>query len=130
MNKKVYFIGCDDSVKIGISDNPEERLKQMQTGNPSELKILKTYHSDDAEATEKALHRIFDDARIQGEWFSIYPPSLDMLFRVASISGIDNAVEWHQGERQETIDLFANLSFEIDILNAKIERLEDGCNNG
>ena len=45
MSGKVYFIfqeGDDAKCKIGKSKKPNDRLRQLQTGNPNKLYIYKT----------------------------------------------------------------------------------------
>lgn len=71
----IYFIQGQMSglIKIGISQDPEARLRQMQSGSPEELSLLKQvkgYHED-----EKMLHKRLDDYRVHGEWFE---PSRDV----------------------------------------------------
>jgi hypothetical protein len=68
----VYYIMEVDTgnVKIGVSKNPESRLKQLQTGNSSRLELIKTEQYQDAHAEEKRLHFANSDKHIQGEWFS------------------------------------------------------------
>jgi len=69
----IYFIGqdWDHPVKIGIAKNPKSRLGQLQTGNPSRLKILDTYEPkgvDDCDV-EKRMHKAIKEYRLTGEWF-------------------------------------------------------------
>lgn len=70
----VYFIqaGENGPVKIGVANNVESRLDQLQTGNHLRLTILKkikclsksnSYH------IESQLHYKFRKHRIRGEWF-------------------------------------------------------------
>jgi hypothetical protein len=65
----VYFIQgqCGGAIKIGFSVDPAKRLKELQTGYPDTLKILFMIPGD--ESTERALHRLFEGARLKGEWF-------------------------------------------------------------
>jgi hypothetical protein len=70
----VYFIHCPDAdaVKIGLAWNPRERLRQIQSGNPLQLKlifVIETESSKDAVAFEAMCHRAFEPWRIRGEWF-------------------------------------------------------------
>jgi len=66
--KKTYFIKSGDLVKIGISENPEKRLKQIQTSNPdSEIYGIIN------ENIEKMLHNIFNQYRYKKEWFFFNP---------------------------------------------------------
>jgi hypothetical protein len=67
----VYIISDGSRVKIGWSRNPEKRLKQLQTGNPSKLKLLKVY--DVLRVKERYLHKslMLYKTRHNGEWFDI-----------------------------------------------------------
>jgi len=55
--------------KIGLSQFPEKRLKQLQTANSQKLELIAVYNCDDkyARVVEGALHRSFDNT--SGEWF-------------------------------------------------------------
>jgi len=70
----VYFITdapFTGRAKIGRSFDCEKRLKQLQTGNPTPLKIYDKIYTHDCVKLEKELHTQFKDRRIQGEWFTI-----------------------------------------------------------
>ncbi|MFD3937832.1 GIY-YIG nuclease family protein [Streptomyces sp. NPDC058611] len=65
----VYVIGSSGSthVKIGTSVSPEKRLKELQTGNPGRLEVL--WCTPGGRDLESALHKVFDEYRMEGEWF-------------------------------------------------------------
>lgn len=68
----IYFIEAVGSgaVKIGYTDaEPAERLRQLQTGCPLELRLLAS--SPGTENDEADLHQQFQHLRIRGEWFKI-----------------------------------------------------------
>ena len=69
----IYAIGSEDSqnVKIGISKDPEKRLKHLQTGNSATLQLLAAHRSADPDFSERAAHAIARPFREHGEWFSI-----------------------------------------------------------
>lgn len=73
----VYFIKtCDNAqlVKVGKAANPERRLRELQTGNASELVLIgKVNCGGDKKAAlrEKEIHDIFADLRVRGEWFRL-----------------------------------------------------------
>lgn len=73
MSKYVYLISDINNYtyKIGISNNPEKRIKALQTGNERVLKIvhkiLCTYYND----VETALHNKFQFLKVNGEWFEL-----------------------------------------------------------
>lgn len=73
MGKKLYLIGAPDidAIKIGISDNPDERLHTLQVGNPYSLRVLHTIEVADAALAENAIHRVLETHRLRGEWFAI-----------------------------------------------------------
>ena len=79
----VYFITTDGKgntpIKIGVSANPESRLKELQTGNPFKLMIIKTVPcltKNAAYALESSLHELTraTNKKMNGEWFKIYQP--------------------------------------------------------
>ena len=57
-------------VKIGISKNPHQRLKQLQTANPNRLEIAAIREAPNRFADEKRLQRAANDYHILGEWFA------------------------------------------------------------
>ena len=60
--------------KFGFSNNPEKRLKALQTGNAKKLNIIETIHIDgDVVKLEKKLHREYAHRRVHGEWFNATP---------------------------------------------------------
>lgn len=65
----VYFIldEISDSIKIGYSTNPENRLNALQTGCPHKLKLLFKYKCD--KSMEKEFHNGFSTYKKSGEWF-------------------------------------------------------------
>jgi predicted GIY-YIG superfamily endonuclease len=69
----VYFIQQGyGSIKIGVSDDPEIRLKQMQTGTSRILRIIAKFpfaNRTEAFNMEKQLHVEYAYLRTTGEWF-------------------------------------------------------------
>ena len=61
-----------DYVNIGVSENPESRKENMQTGNPLEIRIIALMpFSSRAQAYNKELrlHSKLAKFRFRGEWF-------------------------------------------------------------
>lgn len=58
----LYLIHCRnglrDFYKVGVANDVESRLAQLQTGNPLEMKILGAYGFDNAEIPERAIHDV------------------------------------------------------------------------
>lgn len=68
----VYLIGYGNRLKIGKSNNPEVRLRSLQTAIPETLNLLGVIAcSSEAEAftLEKKLHSEYSECHILGEWF-------------------------------------------------------------
>ena len=65
----VYFIECgtSDRIKIGWALDPPKRLKQLQTGASTKLKLLAAFPGTVKD--EKMLHWIYADRHWHGEWF-------------------------------------------------------------
>ena len=63
----IYFIRCVDSVKIGYSKNPHQRLRALQTANPNPLELLHSFPS--FQHTESLIHQELNEHHIKLEWF-------------------------------------------------------------
>ena len=57
------------NIKLGISRNPEQRLKQLQTGNDCALELVAYRKAENRFQDETALHYAHSAAHIRGEWF-------------------------------------------------------------
>lgn len=74
MSYFIYVIGPKDPpVKIGISNNCEQRLGNLQTGHSERLFI---YHQEPvdvalAKTFESIIHKNLNPKRLVGEWFNI-----------------------------------------------------------
>lgn len=67
----VYFIGDQmggDTIKIGWSRDPVTRMQQLQTGNPMPLKFWGIVAA--SRMIEPALHLLFANSSVNGEWFT------------------------------------------------------------
>ena len=71
--KYIYLIQSqeDGYYKIGVSKHPKKRVKQLQTGNSSELKLIGSYQSEHAHKVERALQRRYSFLKKEGEWFDL-----------------------------------------------------------
>ena len=79
--RKTYFIQDAETlrIKIGVSDDPQARLKSLQCGSSTRLRLLGSIDGD----LEAELHRRLSNSRLHGEWFE---PSSDVLDAVPSVS--------------------------------------------
>lgn len=68
----IYIITTDRGVvKVGISDNPIERLANLQTGSPFRLRLVYAAVHSDARRIETIVHHKLKDKLAYGEWFSV-----------------------------------------------------------
>lgn len=70
---KIYLIKSlnEGIYKIGVSKNPNKRLKEIQTGNPAPVEIVQLYETEMAYKVEKALHNRYSHFNTHGEWFEL-----------------------------------------------------------
>lgn len=78
--KRLYIIKSGNYYKIGISENPVDRLAQLKCGNPIEMELI--FESEPIEnpyKIESALHKKYSCYRLSGEWYSI--PNISKEFQ-------------------------------------------------
>lgn len=65
----LYFMQSDitGSIKIGRSNDPDRRLKDLQTGNPNKIKLVAIIEGKGY--LEKKLHERLKEHRLRLEWF-------------------------------------------------------------
>lgn len=76
MKSNIYIIGSEElsyTYKIGFSKIPEKRLKSLQTGYPTKLKLYYTKEISESKVKfiEKEIHKVIAHKRTKGEWFNI-----------------------------------------------------------
>lgn len=91
----IYIIGeagtANDTlaIKVGFSNNPEQRLKELQIGNPRTLYLLAAIPG--TQAQERSLHRFLNDfSTSSNEWFAMTPEVRNMVSYAMS-EGCTNA---------------------------------------
>jgi len=92
--------GDTNQYKIGITNNLNRRLQQLQTGCPFELKVVKIwthYNRKIVEKYERILHRYFTRCgckiRDNGEWFILRVPDINYLCKPQSIAQQNELIE-------------------------------------
>ena len=88
----VYIIACGDHVKIGISHDPNSRLKDMLPAMPEPPHLFYTREFPNAETAfriEKQMHAAFRTRRSRGEWFRV--PATEARRRLRSMREYDPA---------------------------------------
>lgn len=66
-NKCLYFIRCEDVVKVGVAKHPQDRMKRLQTGAPAPLVLIASIPK--AGHREAECHKRLAHLRVHGEWF-------------------------------------------------------------
>jgi hypothetical protein len=74
MTSFIYIIGATEPpYKVGISRDPNRRLKSLQTGYPYPLKLHYTKETDicKTKLLETVIHRHLKLYKTTGEWFNV-----------------------------------------------------------
>ena len=75
----VYIAKCQNLYKIGKADNPIERIKQLQTGNPFKITLVCVIPTINSFELEQLLHKKFKQYHHYGEWYKLKQEHLDWL---------------------------------------------------
>jgi hypothetical protein len=64
---------CTGPVKLGLSNDPDRRVRQLQTGHAEELHVFyrQPVEQDKVHLYERMLHRDNRHHRLRGEWFNM-----------------------------------------------------------
>jgi hypothetical protein len=85
--ENLYLIKCNEFYKIGIANDLQSRLAQLQTGNPYALVVEACFEFPNAGIVEKALHQKFAGVRTLGEWFSLGNGQVDEFLTLCRVLG-------------------------------------------
>ena len=69
--------------KFGLGGKPQERLENLQIGNPRRLTLYA--HAPGTLALERYIHRVLRRHRIAGEWFAQTPRTLVVAGLIRSV---------------------------------------------
>ena len=134
MNGYVYFIRCQDRVKIGFSKDPHKRLTKINADAPYPCELIGA--ADAALHAEDEIHRQFSSARVHSEWFSFTDEIARFVARVnvlkplagsgkfdrADIAGMPPLKAWRYRNRMTQQEAAAALSVTAGFLS----RVESG----
>lgn len=79
----VYFVRCQNYLKIGWSDDVEKRVETLQTASPFSLFLVATIPNK-TKLFERTLHKQFAHLHWRGDWFRFDDQLQDFVFRVAN----------------------------------------------
>src|SRR5688572_30552615 len=105
MTSHVYIISrilngqLSQPVKIGVSDTPVLRLRELQTGSPHPLVIVRAFRCPSrpvANEIEKDMHRRLKEDCENGEWFNIDPIQavVCLALLTEAIAGEWSSLDW------------------------------------
>jgi predicted GIY-YIG superfamily endonuclease len=119
----VYFIqsGSNGSVKIGLSNDPERRLRQLQTGNLRELRLRHVVPG--TRGTENDLHVRFAPARIRGEWFGREYLAIILAFAGGLANEMVAAYDGHGGAPLLVDGATVRTAADLDRIRSDLNRL-------
>tara|TARA_Y100000593_G_scaffold55043_1_gene102916 strand:+ start:19121 stop:20032 length:912 start_codon:yes stop_codon:yes gene_type:complete len=111
----VYVLECKGKYKIGISASPEHRITSLQIGNPFLISLvgkIRLNNDKEAKETEKALHSMFENKKIRGEWFDLEKKDLNFIRDAQQAIGtIDPSKETSQKKAYSNLREASRLEF-------------------
>ena len=87
---RIYYIACPETerMKIGFTrGSSEKRLRSLQTGSPTELRIF-AEHPGFIE-DERFIHEHFADTRVHGEWFQLNGRLFALLTYICWVAAVN-----------------------------------------
>lgn len=70
--------------KIGRTNNPERRIKELGVKLPYPIELLHLIPTDDMDGLELDLHMQFSHKRVNGEWFALAPDDVNYITSIES----------------------------------------------
>lgn len=96
--------------KVGIANDVEARLAQLQTGSPLDLSIEECYSFDNAEIAEKAIHQAWKKERVRGEWFELLGDGVNRFQTICSLLGGQVFVPESYDANDEAVEVAEEMS--------------------
>jgi hypothetical protein len=74
----VYLIEDIDNsrYKIGVAKDLKKRLRNLQTGNSNQIKLIDSFETEYPFRLEKMLHNRFDEFHYYNEWYDLNEESV------------------------------------------------------
>lgn len=81
MKQFIYITGSTETniYKIGLSANPEQRVKNINGSSNQKNDYQKIYEVHNMNLSEKSLHLKYKEQRLNGEWFKLNQEDLDWI---------------------------------------------------
>lgn len=84
MSGFLYIIQGGDYYKIGVANDVQKRMSELQTGSPHKLVLLGSFEYEDVIKCERIAHKLFSKNRVYGEWFSFEKEELETIIAICS----------------------------------------------
>ena len=118
------------NIKIGVSDNPKRRIKDIQTSNPLPVHLIRTFEAGrDAYLHEGYFHKLYKEFSTGGEWFEF---SNDYFEEKVLPEMIDyfSKIEIHYDRKEKTTLSLRELLRDVDCAKFEINNgLDDDYAN-
>ncbi len=102
----VYVIKSGDNYKIGIAKEPRKRMRDLQTGDPTEHALVTTSFVSNAQQLEAKIHQHYSQYSVRGEWFKLPFDKLEEVLEilwekgfVLKVPPFENVVYYQPGTR-------------------------------
>jgi hypothetical protein len=88
LSQKVYFIRCENYIRIGKTSNIKSRLQNLKSSNPHKMELLGTIsfliskqdaREIDPYDVKKRLHNYLKNYHHRGEWYKAKPEVLSCI---------------------------------------------------
>ena len=114
MSGYVYLIGSTvfGWYKIGKSKTPEVRVRDLGILLPFKIKVIAVWSAENHSAMEKALHEMYADKKINGEWFEFRGKEVHQL-----IDKIPSEVRVYPSQNAHPLDAFSNIEEDTKVTN-------------
>lgn len=87
----LYIITDGTNYKLGYSQNPASRLKELQTANAKPLVLLGTTEGELED--EKRYHKLLSNTQLVGEWFSPSSELFEILIQWSKVCDTDSLAQ-------------------------------------
>jgi len=100
--KVVYLIEHPEGpIKIGVSNDPERRLKDINSMSPYESEVVGVINAEEPFEAESNLHDKFDTEQLSGEWFDLYDYQIGYLKQLSDLNGRELERQLKSAEEQK-----------------------------
>ncbi len=92
----VYLLAAGGYHKIGRAKVVSDRVRQLGILLPYPVEIAHHFPCENHVQSERALHKMFADKRVRGEWFALEESDIALIQNISFMRGA--AVEWECAE--------------------------------